>query len=279
MSLKQRRELVDGADAMLSVSDQCRLLKVHRSSYYYKHKGISAEDLELMEKIDRLYSQDATRGSRRMRRDLKLAGFHASRSKIRRLMAIMALKTIYARPRTTISDPAAYKYPYLLRGLEITKVNQVWQIDISYIPMKRGFMYLVAIIDVYSRFIVGWSLSNTMEAEWIVGCVKQSIQRHGMPEIINSDQGSQFTGHEYVDYITSLEYTKISMDGKGRATDNAYIERFFRSIKYECIYLYELKDGQELFDMCKTYISFYNEQRGHSSIDDRTPSHVFRRAA
>ena len=279
MPLNQRRQLVDGADTQLSISRQCRLLKLHRSSYYYNHKGISTEDLMLMAKIDRLHTEDATRGSRRMRWDLKLAGYHASRTKIRRLMTIMALKTIYARPRTTISDPAAYKYPYLLRGLEVTRVNQVWQIDISYIPLRRGFMYLVAIIDVYSRYIVGWSLSNTMEAGWVVDCVKQAIQRHGKPEIINSDQGSQFTSHEYVDYIKSLEYTKISMDGKGRATDNAYIERFFRSIKYECIYLYEFKDGQELFDMCKTYISFYNEQRGHSSIDDRTPSHVFRRAA
>jgi len=279
MPLKQRKKLVDGADATLSISDQCRLLRLHRSVFYYKHKGISSEDLDIMVKMDRLHVEDPTRGSRRLRRDLKLIGVCVSRSKVRRLMGIMGLKTIYKRPRTTVSDPAAYKYPYLLRGLRIDRVNQVWQIDISYIPLKRGFMYLVAIIDVYSRYIVGWSVSNTMQAEWVVDCVKQAIRLHGIPEIINSDQGSQFTSEEYVGYITGLKTVKLSMDGKGRATDDAYIERFFRSIKYEKLYLHEPGDGHELFDRCKTYISFYNEQRGHSSIGDSTPSQMFNRAA
>jgi transposase InsO family protein len=144
---------------------------------------------------------------------------------------------------------------------------------------RRGFMYLVAIIDVYSRYLVGWAVSNTMDAGWVVACLKTTMHCHGIPEIINSDQGSQFTGHEYIEYIKSLKTVKISMDGKGRATDNAYIERFFRSIKYEKLYLYEPKDGKELFDMCKTYISFYNDQRGHSSIGDVPPTWVYRSAA
>jgi putative transposase len=255
------------------------MLSLHRSVYYYKPKGISAEDLTIMSVMDHMYIEDPTRGSRRFRRDLALKGIRMSREKVRRLMGIMCLKTIYARPRTTISDPAAYKYPYLLRGLNVSRANQVWQIDISYMPMRRGFMYLVAIIDVYSRYLVGWAVSNTMDAGWVVACLKTTMHCHGIPEIINSDQGSQFTGHEYIEYIKSLKTVKISMDGKGRATDNAYIERFFRSIKYEKLYLYEPKDGKELFDMCKTYISFYNDQRGHSSIGDVPPTWVYRSAA
>lgn len=279
MPVKQRRMLIDAHDERLSLSAQCRVLSLHRSVYYYKPKGISAEDLHLMSVMDRMYLKDPTRGSRRFRRDLALQGLYVSRDKVRRLMGIMCLKTIYARPRTTISDPAAYKYPYLLRGLSVTRINQVWQIDISYVPLKRGFMYLVAIIDVYSRYIVGWALSNTMEASWVVECLKTAVVRYEAPEIINSDQGTQFTGHEYIEYVKSLETVKISMDGKGRATDNAFIERFFRSIKYEKLYLHEPKDGKELFDMCKTYISFYNDQRGHSSIGDMTPTQLYRTAA
>jgi putative transposase len=279
MPVKQRRKLIDAHDGRLSLAGQCRLLNLHRSVYYYKPKGISAEDLHIMHLMDRMYIEDPTRGSRRFRRDLALKDIRVSRDKIRRLMNIMCLKTIYARPRTTISDPAAYKYPYLLRGLNVSRVNQVWQIDISYVPMQRGFMYLVAIIDVYSRYIVGWSVSNTMDADWVVDCLKATVQTHGTPEIINSDQGSQFTGHEYIEYIKSLNTVKISMDGKGRATDNAYIERFFRSIKYEKLYLHEPKNGKELFELCKTYISFYNDQRGHSSIGDVPPIRVYRTAA
>ena len=279
MPVKQRRKLVDAHDEQLSVAGQCRLLNLHRSVYYYKPKGISAEDLHIMQVMDRMYIEDPTRGSRRFRRDLALKGIRVSREKVRRLMGVMCLKTIYARPRTTISDPAAYKYPYLLRGLNVTRANQVWQIDISYVPMQRGFMYLVAIIDVQSRYLVGWSVSNTMDVSWVVDCLKATVQTHGIPEIINSDQGSQFTGHEYIEYIKSLKTVKISMDGKGRATDNAYIERFFRSIKYEKLYLHEPKDGKELFELCKTYISFYNDQRGHSSIGDVPPTRVYRTAA
>ena len=156
MPVKQRRKLVNAYDDQLSVAGQCRLLNLHRSVYYYKPKGISAEDLHIMHLMDRMYIEDPTRGSRRFRRDLALKGVRVSREKVRRLMGIMCLKTIYPRPRTTISDPEAYKYPYLLRGLNVIRTNQVWQIDISYVPMQRGFMYLVGIIDVYSRYIVGW---------------------------------------------------------------------------------------------------------------------------
>ena len=161
-------------------------------------------------------------------------------------MQIMRLKTVYCRPRTTVIDPAKYKYPYLLRNLEITRANQVWSLDISYIPMRKGFMYLLAIMDVYSRYILGWSLSNTMEAEWVVDLLRTTVLQHGKPEIINSDQGSQFTSDEYVNYVKSLETVKISMDGKGRAIVNVYIERFWRTIKYDKLYLLELKTGHDV---------------------------------
>lgn len=173
----------------------------------------------------------------------------------------------------------AYKYPYLLKGLEIKHPNQVWCIDISYIPMRHGFMYLFAIIDVYSRCIVGWSVSNSMDAEWVVDTVKEAVKSHGKPEIINSDQGSQFTSSLYSDYIKSLETVRISMDGKGRATDNAYIERFFRTIKYEKLYLHVPKDGLHLYQLCDEFIHFYNNKRCHSSIGKKPPITLYSNAA
>lgn len=191
----------------------------------------------------------------------------------------MRLKTVYCLPRTTISDPAKYKFPYLLRNLRIDRPNHVWALDISFIPMPRGFMYLLAIMDVYSRFIVGWSLSNTMDAEWVVKTLKETVETFGKPEIINSDQGSQFTSDEYVNYVKSLETVKISMDGKGRAIDNVYIERFFRTIKYDKIYLERPENGSELQSVCKQFINYYNEKRDHSSIGDVPPNKVYRRAA
>ncbi len=186
---------------------------------------------------------------------------------------------IYPRPRTTVIDKQARKYPYLLRGVQIERKNQVWCIDISYIPMRHGFMYLVAIIDVYSRYIVGWSISNTMDASWVVAALKSAIETHGAPEIINSDQGGQFTGIEYVDYVNSLETTKISMDGKGRAIDNVWIERFFRTIKHDRIYLNPPEDGAELYKECDEFINYYNNKRSHSSIGKIAPVRVYKGAA
>lgn len=179
MPVAERKKLIDAKDNELSISKQCGLLEMHRSVYYYKPKGISSADLHLMELMDRMYLEDPTRGTRRYRRDLALQGYRVGRERLRRLMKIMCIKPIYCKPRTTIVDPVAYKYPYLLRGLKIERVNQVWQIDISYIPMAKGFMYLVAIIDVHSRFIVGWDISNSMEASWVVETLKQAIDWHG----------------------------------------------------------------------------------------------------
>ena len=274
-----RRELIEAGDNQMSISKQCELLSVARSTLYYTPSKASGKDLEIMQELDMLYLEDPTRGTRRMTKELRKLGYTIGRYHVRSLMRVMRLKTVYCLPRTTISDPTKYKYPYLLRNIKITRPNQVWSLDISYIPMPKGFMYLVAIMDVYSRFIVGWSLSNTMEAEWVVNTLNASIAQYGKPEIINSDQGGQFTSDEYVNFVKSLETVKISMDGKGRAIDNVYIERFFRTIKYDKIYLERPETGNELYTVCKQFINYYNERRDHSAIGDVPPNKVYRKVA
>ena len=183
-------------------------------------KGVPCDELEMMRLLDELYIQDPTRGTRRMRNELRKHGFDIGRRRTRRLMQVMRLKTIYCRPRTTVIDPAQYKYPYLLRNLEVERINQVWAMDISYIPMKTGYMYLLAIIDLKSRYIVGWSLSNTMETSWVNATLEVAFKSYGTPEIINTDQGSQFTSSEYIDFITSKEPSKYPWMEKG-SQDNS----------------------------------------------------------
>lgn len=229
--------------------------------------------------LDDLYEEDATRGVRRMVAGLERQGYSIGRCRVRSLMRLMRIKTVYCHPRTTVMDPAKYKFPYLLRNLKITKPNQVWALDITYIPMQRGYMYLTAIMDLYSRYIVGWSLSNTMEAEWVVKTLNDAVEAWGAPEIINSDQGSQFTSDQYIGFVKSLKTVQISMDGKGRATDNAFIERFFRTLKYEKLYLQEQANGTELYHNCVTFIDYYNQRREHSSLGYSAPYQVYRKAS
>lgn len=277
--LDVRRSMVSDDDPKFSISQQCKMLGIHRSGIYYTPAQASERDLQIMRVMDAMYMEDPTRGTRRYRNDLALVGHSIGRDKARSLMRIMGIEALYCRPRTTVMDPAKYKHPYLLRGVELVRPNQAWGIDISYIPMRRGYMYLCAIIDIYSRYIVGWSISNTMEAAWVVETVDKAIAQHGKPEIINSDQGSQFTSEEYVDYINKLNYTKLSMDGKGRATDNAHIERFFRTIKYDKLYRYVPENGKHLYDLCKQFINFYNCRRSHSKIGKVPPIQRFSAAA
>ena len=279
MPLDTRRKMIDRQESPISICHQCKLLGVARSSLYYTPSKASNKDLQLMEMLDKLYLEDPTRGTRRMSHELQKKGHKVGRCHVRSLMQIMRLKTVYCRPRTTIIDPSRYKYPYLLRNLEIQKPNHVWSLDISYIPMVRGYMYLLAIMDVYSRCILGWSLSDTMEAEWVVNTLRMTVNKYGRPEIINPDQGSQFTSDEYVDYVKSLETVRISMDGKGRAIDNVYVERFFRTIKYEKIYLERPETGNELYHICSQFIQYYNERRDHSSIGNNPPFIIYQSAA
>ena len=276
--MDQRKNLIEKESAELSLCKQCELLNISRSSLYYTPSVASSLELEIMRNIDFLYTEDPTRGTRRMYQALKHLGFNIGRYKVRSLMRLMRIKTIYCKPRTTICDPAKYKYPYLLRNLPINETNHVWAIDISYIPLKKGYMYLFAIIDIYSRYLVGWSLSNTMTAEWVVNAISDAIIRYGSPKIINSDQGSQFTSEEYISFLKEQDIL-ISMDGKGRATDNSFVERFFRTIKYDKIYLELPENGTELHRCCSEFVNFYNNSREHSSLDYLTPAKIFNKAA
>jgi putative transposase len=278
-TVEEKKLLIDPMDEKFTIQEQCTLIDLPRSTYYYSNTGVSSEDLEIMRKMDEMYLEDPTRGTRRYSAELSAEGYKLGRDRVRTLMILMGINAIYPKPRTTVIDKTKYKYPYLLRNLNIERVNQVWEIDISYIPMRYGFMYLVSIIDVHSRYIVGWDISNTMEASWVVKTIKNAIEEHGAPEIINSDQGTQFTSDEYVEYIKSLKTVKISMDGKGRATDNAFIERFFRTIKYDRLYLNPSRDGHELFNACEDFINYYNLRRPHSSIGKVAPVKVYKKAA
>jgi putative transposase len=278
-TVDEKKQMIDPMDEKLTIQEQCALIELPRSTFYYSNTGVSSEDLELMRKMDEMYLEDPTRGTRRYSAELSAEGYKLGRDRATTLMILMGICAIYPKPRTTVIDKTKYKYPYLLRNLKIERVNQVWEIDISYIPMRYGFMYLVAIIDVKSRYIVGWDISNTMEASWVVKTIKKAVKEHGAPEIINSDQGTQFTSEEYVEYIKSLKTVKISMDGKGRATDNAFIERFFRTIKYDRLYLNPSRDGHELYNECEDFINYYNHRRSHSSIGKIAPIKVYKQAA
>ncbi len=242
MPKDKRCFMVDPEYTRLSVVKQCELLSLNRSGFYYEPIPESAENLTIMRRLDEQYFETPFYGVLRLTALLIKEGYVANEKKVRRLMKLVGWQTIYQSPRTTIADKASYKSPYLLKGLEITYRNQVWEIDITYLPMEKGFMYLFAIIDVFTRFIVGWSISNTMTAEWCASITKEAIGIHGKPGIINSDQGSQFTSEVHLELLKNNQI-EISMDGKGRAIDNIYTERFWRSIKYEDIYLktYEKK--------------------------------------
>ena len=275
MSTTEKSQLIVASHPRLSLKKQCELLDVSRTHMYYKPKGESTLNEQLMKCIDRYFLLHPYYGVERMTDYLnKDLGYRVDDKRIRRLYRIMNLKTIYAKPRTTISDPAKYKYPYLLRNLSITAPNQVWQTDISYIPMFRGFMYMAAIIDVYSRKILGWSISNTMTAKWCTELMEDTIKTHGKPEIFNTDQGVQYTSEEHISALKKHEI-KISMDGKGRALDNVYIERFWRSLKQEKIYLNPPNGGVDLYQKVKDYVHFYNTERRHTEIGSIPPDELY----
>lgn len=275
MSITERRQLVVASHPRLSLSKQCELLEVTRSQIYYKPKGESALNDKLMKHIDQYFLLHPDYGVDRMTDYLNMdLGYRVNEKRVRRLYKLMNLKTIYPKPITTTRDPQTYKYPYLLRNLSITRPNQVWQTDITYIPMFRGFMYLAAIIDVYSRKIVGWSISNTMSKEWCIELLEDTIEKHGKPEIHNSDQGSQYTSEKYIQALKKHEI-QISMDGKGRALDNIYIERFWRSIKQEKIYLNPPNGGLDLYEKVKEYMHFYNTERRHTEIGSIPPDQMY----
>jgi putative transposase len=231
-----------------------------------------------MRLFDEQYLKTPFYGIRRMTRWLKKKGFKVNRKRVIRLMSKMGWQTLYRKLNTSWKNKENKIYPYLLKDLKIDHPNQVWGIDITYVPMRRGFMYLCAIIDLHTRYVVNWGISNSMTADWCCQLVEDAIEMHGKPEIINSDQGSQFTSMEYKEMVLS-KGIKISMDGKGRAIDNIFIERLWKSVKYECIYLHAFEDGVQLYEGLDNYFTFYNTERLHQSLDYETPESIYRKAA
>jgi putative transposase len=261
----------------LNITEQCSLLSISHSGFYYKKALETERNLLIMSVIDKIHTEYPFYGFRRIRIELREYGFNVGKKLIIRLMRLMAIHTIYPKPKTTVPCSENKVYPYLLRGLTIEKVNHVWEMDITYIPMKHGFMYLAAVIDVHSRMILSWQISNTMEAEWCREIVEQAIEKYGSPQIFNTDQGSQFTSVLFTGYLLENKI-QISMDGCGRATDDIYIERFWRSIKQEKIYLNAYETGKELYVGVRDYIVFYNSKRPHQSLDYQVPEKFYKKS-
>ena len=264
-------------DEALSVRLQCKLLGISRSNYYYQPAVESEENLLVMQLMDRHHFHFPTHGVLQMQDYLHSEGLIVNEKRVRRLLRLMGIMAIYPRKNLSKLGQAQYKRPYLLRGLIIDRRNQVWQIDITYIALEKGFMYLTAIVDVYSRYCVGWGIYNTLEAENSLEVLRLSIGKYGKTEIINSDQGSQFTSEVWLHYI-EVELNneiKISMDGKGRATDNIYIERFWRTIKQDYVYICLPQNGIELYRGVKKYIEYYNCHKRHQGIDRQTPEEMY----
>ena len=273
MSRSRRLAMVDRGHPGLSVVKQCRLLRLSRSSVYYRPKPAKPADLELMSGMDRQYLKTPYYGSRRMTAWLRTQGHLVNRKRVQRLMRAMGLEAIYRKPNTSKPAPEHRIYPYLLKGVTVDRVNQVWAADITYLPMSRGFLYLVAIMDWHSRYVLAWKLSNTLEMDFCIDALKEALSK-GQPEIFNTDQGSQFTSEAFSGLLLERGI-KVSMDGKGRYLDNIFVERLWRSVKYEEVYLKAYRNGSEARRGIDAYLELYNRERPHQSLDYRTPAQVF----
>jgi putative transposase len=275
MSCSQRMELVDKESPEISISRQCSLLGVHRSGLYRdRSSGENAYNRELMQLIDQQYLDMPCYGSRKMTAWLRQVGSQVNRKRIQRLMRLMGIEAIYQKPNTSKPHPEHKIYPYLLRGMKIDRPNQVWAADITYIPMPKGFLYLVAIIDWFSRKVLSWRLSNTMEADFCVEALNEALIMFDKPEIFNTDQGSQFTSQAFTGVLKS-HGVKISMDGRGRFVDNIFVERLWRSLKYENVYLHAYATGSEAKRGVGEWFRKYNSIRLHEALGYRTPDQVY----
>ena len=274
MSRGNRKAMIRRDHPDLSLSQQCQVLAISRSSFYYRSKGESAKNLALMRRIDELFLKYPFYGSRQMVRQLRREGICVGRHRVRRLMHLMGLEAIYQAPKTSTPHPAHRIYPYLLKGMVIDRPNQVWCADITYIPVQRGFLYLVAIMDWATRHVLAWRLSNTMDVRFCLEALNEALARYGKPEIFNTDQGSQFTSFDFTGLLKAAEVT-ISMDGRGRCMDNIFIERLWRSLKYEAVYLHELTDGFKAEQVIGDWVNFYNTERPHSVHDGQTPAEAY----
>ena len=262
---------------MLSVSQQCALLDLSRSSYYYEPATESAENLALMALLDREYTAHPFRGSRGLTAWLRRAGHEVNRKRVQRLMRVMGLEAIYPKPRLSVGGAGHKVYPYLLRNVAIERVNQVWSTDITYIPLLHGFMYLTAVIDWHSRYVLSWRLSNTLDVGFCLEALDEALSQ-GCPEVFNTDQGVQFTSASFTGRL-ELAGTKVSMDGKGRCLDNVFVERLWRTVKYEYVYLWRPDTVPALTAGLTTYFGYYNQARSHQSLEERTPAEVYGKRA
>jgi putative transposase len=274
MSVARRRAMVNRLHPQLSIVRQCALLQISRSGRYYQPVGESEPTLALMRLIDEAFLDCPYYGSRQMMRHLHRLGHQVGRNRVVRLMRKMGLRAIYQKPNTSAPHPEHRVYRYLLRDLAIVRPNQVWCSDITYIPMRRGFLYLVAIMDWHSRRVLSWRLSNTMDVTFCTEALEEALARHGRPEIFNTDQGSQFTSLAFTQMLTDAGI-RISMDGRGRWMDNVFIERLWRSLKYECVYLHVFETGLALHAGLLRWIGHYNTRRPHSSLAGRTPDEAY----
>jgi putative transposase len=291
MSVERRRQMIEPEHPKLSVVRQCDLVSISRSGFYYQPTGETPLNLTLMRLIDVQFLETPWYGSRQMARHLRREGYTVGRKRVRRLMAKMGLEPIYQRPRTTVPHPGHQVYPYLLREMVIDRPNQVWCADITYIPMRRGFLYLVAVMDWSTRKVLSWRVSNTMDVEFCIEALEEalpssgystgfavgtlaSLARFRRPDIFNTDQGSQFTSPRFTGVLREAG-VRISMDGRGRWMDNVFIERLWRSLKYECIYLHAFETGSELRAGLTSWIGYYNARRPHSTLAGRTPDEAY----
>ena len=266
--------MIERTHPRLSVGAQCRLLSISRSSFYFAPKGESAMNLDLMLKVDKQFLETPFYGVRQMTWHLQNEGHVVNEKRIRRLMRLMRLMPIYQKPNTSKPAKGHKTYPYLLGGLQIDRPNQVWCADITYLPMRKGFLYLVAIMDWFTRKVLAWRISNTLEAEFCLEALNEAIHKFGAPEIMNTDQGSQFTSFDWTDRLKRAK-TKISMDGKARYLDNIFIERLWRSLKYECVYLHAWETGSQARAGVGRWITFYNHQRPHAAHGGQPPAVVY----
>ena len=274
-SIEQRRRLIEPAHSDLSVRRQCELLGLHRSTYYFEPAPETAENLAVMRQLDRLHTDWPFLGSRRLEKWLEQAGGVAvNRKRVQRLMRLMGLSAVYPKPRLSQPHPGHRIYPYLLRGLVIDHPDQVWSTDITYIPLQRGFLYLVAVLDWYSRHVLSWQLSNTLDGRFCLEALELALQTGRRPEIFNTDQGAQFTADAFTGRLAKAGVA-ISMDGRGRALDNVFTERFWWSVKYEYVYLNPTDSVSELAAGLNGYLRFYDRERLHQSLNYQTPASVY----
>lgn len=274
MSKQRRRALVEKDHPQLTLSRQCVLLGISRGSLYYEPKGETDLNLQLMREIDEQYLNTPWYGARQMMRHLNRNGHSVGRKRIRRLMRQMGLRAIAPGPQTSRRNKAHKVYPYLLRDLEVTRANQVWCADVTYIPLAHGFAYLVAIMDWHTRHVLAWRLSTTQDTDFCLEALEDALERYATPEIFNTDQGSQFTSKDWTDAIIAAGI-QISMDGKGQWVDNVFIERLWRSLKYECIYLNAFDSVRDAAGGIDDWMHYYNVERPHSSLGDRTPFEAY----